>query len=339
MNKLLISSDWHLTDNPNDEYRWGIFNWMYKQAKEDKVDTICILGDLLDKKDFHSAVMVNRVVDELNKLSEVAPIYLLRGNHDGIRADLPYLKFINKLNYRIKYIIEPTIIDNTLFMPHSRNPEVDWVEWTNTFKYVNYIFLHQTFSGARSENGMPLAGLSAEWFDDTNAVVISGDVHVPQKIRNVTYVGSPYRVHFGDSFSPRILFVNDKELKNRYFSTIKRHTIETAGLNDLNQLLTVTEDSTDSIRKGDQLKIRVLLDEKNIVDMDKIKSEIEEICKTKGFELNSVQFIKQVDSTVTQTEHKISHLSPEEIIDKFCSINNIKDNLLNYGKNILKQVQ
>ena len=332
MEKLLVSSDWHLTDNPNDEYRWGIFDWFKVKSKELKIDAICILGDLLDKKDFHSAVMVNRVVNELYNLALCAPVYLLRGNHDGIRADLPYLKFINSLNKQIRYIIEPTIIDNILFLPHSRNPEEEWTNWTSKFKDVDYIMLHQTFSGAISENGMKLSGLSAEWFDNIKATVISGDVHVPQKIRNITYVGSPYRVHYGDSFTPRIFYVEESHLNNLYYDTIKRHTIEVTSKKEFIKFL----ESDTAPQKGDQVKLRILVDSKNIVDMDKTKAEIEEICKDKGFEVNSTQFIKQIDDSITQTENKISHLSPEQILEKYCSINNIESNLFKYGEKIIQ---
>jgi UDP-2,3-diacylglucosamine pyrophosphatase LpxH len=56
--KAIITSDLHLTDRPQDEYRWGIFPWLVNQSKELEVENLFILGDLTDFKDKHSAKII-----------------------------------------------------------------------------------------------------------------------------------------------------------------------------------------------------------------------------------------------------------------------------------------
>src|SRR5713226_9416852 len=113
----LISADLHLSDRPRDEYRWGLFGWLAKmQAKHDVTATM-FLGDITQDKDKHSATLVNRLVDELIGLKP--PIYILRGNHDGIDPANPYFRFLSTIE-GVQFIVEPTVIDGVAFIPHCR---------------------------------------------------------------------------------------------------------------------------------------------------------------------------------------------------------------------------
>ena len=58
----LLVSDLHLTDNPRDEYRWGIFGQIDSVIQTYQPSCLVILGDLTDKKDNHSSELVNRLL-------------------------------------------------------------------------------------------------------------------------------------------------------------------------------------------------------------------------------------------------------------------------------------
>ena len=58
---ILVIGDLHLTDQPKDAYRFGIFKWIKKQIEKHQPEYTVILGDLTDKKDKHSAGLVNRI--------------------------------------------------------------------------------------------------------------------------------------------------------------------------------------------------------------------------------------------------------------------------------------
>src|SRR5882724_7118261 len=93
--KWLLTSDLHLSDKPRDAYRFGLFPWLAKQQKAHNVDAIFILGDLTENKDRHSAKLVNQTIESLLTLRP--PVYILRGNHDGIDPGSPFFKFVNSI--------------------------------------------------------------------------------------------------------------------------------------------------------------------------------------------------------------------------------------------------
>src|SRR5215831_509799 len=102
---LLITSDLHLSDRARDRYRFGLFKWLVKKQRKYNVDATFILGDVTDRKDNHSAALVNEIIDNLILLKP--PVYILKGNHDFIDPDTPYFRFLSRLD-GIKFISEPT---------------------------------------------------------------------------------------------------------------------------------------------------------------------------------------------------------------------------------------
>ena len=65
---ILLLADLHLTTTSRDEYRWKLFPWLYEAIIKNTVKYLFILGDLTESKNYHSAQLVNRIVDELCKL-------------------------------------------------------------------------------------------------------------------------------------------------------------------------------------------------------------------------------------------------------------------------------
>ena len=91
----LIFTDIHLTDNPREEYRWRVFDDAIVQFLFLKKATdIMILGDLTDRKDNHSASLVNRLVRNVKRLAELAPVTVLMGNHDYLDPINPFFGFL-----------------------------------------------------------------------------------------------------------------------------------------------------------------------------------------------------------------------------------------------------
>ena len=258
----LITSDWHLVESPSAEYRWGIFPWLAKMIKEHHVRTLLILGDLTDAKDNHSAELVNRIVAGINSLP-IDSIRILAGNHDWLKRGQEYFRFLNLLP-KVTFITKPWEDDEThgplaYFLPYSKDPVKEWADMD--FSHYDYLFLHQTVAGAVSSNGQKMDG---EKLPALNALrVISGDIHVPQQVKNLTYVGSPYHVHFGDDFKPRcILIGKDRAESSLHFKTIKRVAARVASLQALYRL---------DLTGGDQIKLSISLDESEKHGWSKIR--------------------------------------------------------------------
>src|SRR5882672_1978733 len=189
--KSLFTADIHCSDNPRDSYRFRLFKWLAHQQEVYKTDTVFILGDLVTAKDYHSSVLINKIVDGLKSLKP--PIFVLRGNHDGIDPTLPYFKFLNHIE-GIVFCVEPTLLEDyqVLMVPHQLNQAA----LNKALKMAPdgcLVMLHQTVSGAISETGARLTGLTVPSNCKAKSI-FSGDIHKPQKVGQVTYVGSPFAV-------------------------------------------------------------------------------------------------------------------------------------------------
>jgi len=209
-----------LSDNPRDEYRWGIFPLLYGLCQKNQdVKSVLILGDLTDAKDRHPARLVNRVAENVAKLASLVNVYILAGNHDYVNEGDPFFAFL-KYQRRVTVITAPRVLlvpgyGMSWFIPHQQNFPRVWKQFPKIRKmYVEgsakpgklrAVFMHQTVRGAKAETGSSLTGISQDLFKECALPIISGDVHVPQVCGKVTYVGSPYHVRFGDKFYPRIL--------------------------------------------------------------------------------------------------------------------------------------
>jgi hypothetical protein len=196
----------------------------------------CISGDLTDAKDYHSAHLVNQVVCEMNLLAlEVEEMIVLMGNHDYLKAGYPpFFAFMQALpNVTMAY--KPTeSLDggvSAFFLPHTRNPAKDWKGLD--LSHYNYVFMHQTIKGSISSNGTAMEG---EELPDLSKAgkIYSGDIHVPQVIGPIEYVGSPYHVHFGDRFKARCIVIDRMQRKKDiFFESPERLGLKVSSLREL----------------------------------------------------------------------------------------------------------
>ena len=280
----LLTSDLHLTDNPRDEYRWGIWKWLDEQNADGYFKTLVILGDLTDAKDYHSAALVNRMVRALHGASKrYERIIILMGNHDYLKAGSVFFEFLGAMNDRVRFITKPTTVDEddkgllAFFLPHSKNPTKDWAEFD--FSHYDALFLHQTVTGAIASNGQKMEG---ESMPPLNAGrVFSGDIHVPQKIGPVEYVGSPYHVHFGDSFEPRCIELDHNgKAHDLHFETIRRVAVRVKNLRELRAL---------EWGEGDQAKIKLVLSQADAHAWAKLKREIRDWLLKQGVTVEGIE--------------------------------------------------
>jgi DNA repair exonuclease SbcCD nuclease subunit len=325
---VLITSDLHLTDKPQDEYRWGLFAFLHDYAYMNPIDKILLLGDTTDAKDKHSSKLVNRVVQNIIRLSEVVEeVLILRGNHDYIDPTLPYFGFLNNIR-GIKFIVEPYefILNNKQCLAVPNMPHFSDIKLDNKYEYM---FCHQTFTGAVAETGTKMEGVPISILDGWNGKVISGDIHVPQLMvqGKIIYVGSPYHVHFGDRFVPRILYVDDSfKFKNLYFKTVKKHTIDISSPEQLYNL---------DIAEHDQVKIRLALDD--IIHWEKYKESVIEYCVSKNIDLQQIEFVKQDSSLSLEAQKaKLKILTPKEILRKYCESMKVGEETMQFGMGILE---
>lgn len=331
---FLITTDLHLTANPRDEYRWRLFPWLEELLNKipHSVRDLFILGDITDAKDGHNSLLVNRIVDtlvHLYRVSGLTTIWILLGNHDGIDPNCPYFRFLSHFPY-IRFIHKPTEVElgnrDYLLLPHSRNPEEDWKGLN--FKFYNFILMHNTVTGAVAESGQPLNGVHRAWFHAVQGKVLSGDVHVPQTVGNVEYVGAPYHVHFGDLFEPRIVvYLDNIRQPDPHPKNLSRHTVTVRSAEELRKL---------QCAPGDQIKVRLALSKSEYTDWQKRKREIQSVCKDLQLELCAVELARSSRQPLVRAQQLIPpSSSPQEALKRFCTREKIDGPLQEVGEFLL----
>src|SRR5260221_7285250 len=218
----LLVGDTHFSDRPRDAYRFGIFEWIRKQQERHNPIATFIMGDVCDRKDNHSALLVNRIANELSGL--IKPVYILKGNHDYTDPANPYFGFLSHMQ-GISFISNPGLVcgDRVAVIPHCRTEKAfmaNCMAFGKIKPSPTLLLCHQTFEGAIAETGVRLAGYNQSAIDYLRPRLgtYAGDVHRPQRAANVTYVGAPYHIRFGDEYEPRaILVTNNNMVRNLYF--------------------------------------------------------------------------------------------------------------------------
>lgn len=213
---VLITSDLHFSSTPRDSYRFRIFDELGVMVRSRSILHLYVLGDLTEEKDNHNAELVNKIVDGFVRLSNKVPITIIRGNHDGLDQENPFFRFLRYFE-SISWVNSPTPAEfmsfddgselNCLFLPHSSNYIEDWKKFD--LKSYDLILAHNTFKGAKLESGFEPKGSIPISIFHPDTIVISGDIHTPQTVGPVRYVGAPYTIDFGDEYEPRVLVIKD----------------------------------------------------------------------------------------------------------------------------------
>jgi len=312
----LLTADFHLDDNPENEYRWAIFDRIREVLSDDAVSHVFVLGDAVDRKDRHSAAFVNRLLAELEGL----PITILRGNHDTTLRPPCYWEFL------ASYVSEPTRHNtDLLLLPFTPTPTEDW----RNLKLGNYraVFMHATVSGARIERGIVLDNPG---FPDLPRHVkfFSGDIHHPQQVRNVTYVGAPHPVKFGDDYATRMLLVDEDG-----FDVVREIRLDPPRklMLDINSLGALAKVHA---KPGDQVRLRLNLGPS--AELGGIEAEIAAWAKTRGVTVAGTEIIvnTRLAGASVDTEQ-----SPETILRQFAKREGLNDELLAVGLKLLKEVE
>jgi predicted phosphodiesterase len=230
--EALVTADIHLAINPRDHYRLQYMRTMPDRLKRGQVDSFVILGDLCEEKDEHNSWLVNQVTDLIVECAIYSKVYILLGNHDYIDRAHPFFVYLRHL-HNVVFITEPCIykvkgIGIVTWLPHTRQPEKDWeaVVCTDAYRHCDVVFAHQTFEGAQVANGKRLSGVPTDLlpYDKT---IIAGDIHVPQTVGRVEYVGSPYRIDFGDEWDGRLLrYCNGKRMNDLSVAATQKRLIK-----------------------------------------------------------------------------------------------------------------
>lgn len=247
--------------------------------------TLIVCGDVTDAKDNHSCELVNSIVDALASFArEGCEVIVLQGNHDYLLLGHPFFAFLNQIE-GMRFISTPRRVGEWVFLPHSRLlplPGLQLIDHNTT-----HCFMHQTVHGALASNGQRMEGeLKARQLPMLHSCTYySGDIHVPQVCGAVHYIGSPYPVHFGDSYNPRVLVLTDAggKAKEHHWQGLRRVVAQVGSAEELRG---------SGAREGDQLKVRLALSRQDMPEWHERKREVQAWCDRRGVRLMSVELLR-----------------------------------------------
>jgi hypothetical protein len=326
---LLLTTDLHLSDQPRDAHRFGLFKWITRQQEKHAVGATIILGDITERKDRHSSLLVNRIVEELLRLKP--PVFILRGNHDGIDPTSPYFKFLNCIE-GIKFIVSPHFEESlgAAFVPHCTDQATFDAACAKMPPKPNYLLLHQTIAGAKAETGATLSGLSASPIATLKPRLgtHSGDVHVPQRHLQVTYVGAPYHCRFGDNFTPRVLLLKGDREIDLHFDCPRKFSLIVRDADDIF--------NSKELRPRDQVKLTIEMAREEAVEWQAIKQRVLAACRECELEVFGAEL--QIKTTARRERVKLKEAvatTPKDILAAFCKSENVASNIKAAGEELL----
>lgn len=323
----LITADLHLDHTKHAQYRWRVFKHLRKQIEKLDIDHVFILGDLTERKDEHPADLVCRLVKEIKSL--VVPVIIVMGNHDYIEPDTPFFEFLDHIPH-VYFYKEPMIDSfdgvNFLFLPHA-DYTMDKLEELSTVE-VQYAFFHGALSGAITESGHKVKGM-ANYFDEfyKHGEVFAGDIHVPQTMGCVEYVGAPHPIDFGDSYATRFIHLDDEGWDTIYVPSIRKERVV---IRDAEEL------ATELFEPGDIVKVEVRLERSEFATWNEIKNEIISLSKEQGFTLAGVEMKEEggKSKNTAQRTEKILKSNPK-ILKRYCKSKGLDSDIIKVGLSLI----
>lgn len=360
--KILFTSDIHLTDRYADEYRFGVFNKLRQVARDEGATVIALLGDITDAKGGHSAALVNRITREIDALSREFEVYILKGNHDYTEEHLPFFGFLDLLP-NVRFISDPELLDvggtKVLALPHahgtatSRHGEAggsqgssNVLTGTKVTSMVDkggyeMIWIHNTVRGSLMANGRVMENHGVDLcpteprrhtglYEGAQVPIIAGDVHVPQEVGPVTYLGAPHPVCFGDNWLPRFGLWDNGEMRFIPIDAVQKHSVEIIGPSAVDGVL-------DNVGGGDQVKVVCRLAREDMGQWQDIRQTLFSQAQERGASIESISMQCLDETFLPDAKPDASTLrqSAKETYSTYVKENLVSEALAKVGSRIL----
>lgn len=323
---LLLFSDPHLDENPDNEYRFGLFDHIVRILEERSgITGVFCLGDFLDRRDRFSGKFVNRLLDQMQRVAGLAPFWIMKGNHDDPLSGPAFFEFVNDRIDGIRYVTRPTPCGRVILLPFTRDPHSDWQGID--FSKFRAAFLHVTPNGAISESGYQLTGRQLPEFPK-GVRLYTGDVHQPQKLRRWTIVGCPHPIKFGDEFQPRMLLLDEGTLEVEEeipIRTIGKRVVEISGVGDLERV---------EVRPGDQVRVRVSLSGTDVDRLGEIERAVAAFAASAGVTIASTETVVETPTVQGAADRD---MPPDEVLRQFAAEDDISLDLLDLGVELMRE--
>jgi DNA repair exonuclease SbcCD ATPase subunit/DNA repair exonuclease SbcCD nuclease subunit len=324
------------------EYK-AVFKQLYASLKEREVDYIIHCGDIAHTKTQISPEFVELCSDFLKNLADIAPTYIILGNHDGnlrnsYRQDAitPIVDALNHKNlHLLKDAGETHLDDKFCLNVLSVFDENNWVKPTDPDK-INIGLYHGAIKYSRTDIGfvMEHGEHSISIFDDCDYAML-GDIHKTQilnKEGTIAYAGSTIQQNFGET-DDKGMFIWDIQSKTE-FSREKINFVNPK------PFITIRLTKTGRIPKGfkcpDGARLRLVADTN--IPLERLRRAVD-IAKHR-FKPESITFLNKANSNDLTVENSVDTELFENLRDEKTQQDLIKEYLKDYnvGEDTLNEV-
>lgn len=185
-----------------------------RTANERRPDIIIVLGDVLDRHETIHVSPLTRAIEFLGRLMEIAPTYVLIGNHD-LKNNRQFLSDEHPFT-ALKYWGPRMIIIDTTTMVNINDQIFVFVPYVPPGRFIEAlqrcpgwetatcIFGHQEFRGAQMG---AITSIEGDEWSLTYPYVVTGHIHDYQEPQvNILYTGTPIQHAFGDRHDKTISY-------------------------------------------------------------------------------------------------------------------------------------
>ena len=209
--KFAHISDTHIRNLKYHKEYSKVFELIYKRLREEKVDYIVHCGDIAHTKTQISPEFVDMATDFLKNLADIAPTYVILGNHDGnlkngCRQDAisPIVKALDHDSlHLLKNAGETDIGNNFVLNVLSVFDRENWVEPADQNK-INIALYHGAIAGVKTDKNYELehGEDNLEIFAEHDYAFL-GDIHKSNQSLDpegrCRYSGSTVQQNFGET--------------------------------------------------------------------------------------------------------------------------------------------
>jgi len=206
------------------EYK-TVFNKIYETLRKENIDYIIHCGDICHTKTQISPEFVSMCADFFKSLADIAPTYIILGNHDGNlrnpnRQDSlsPVANALQHPNLNLlKYSGEVHLDNKFVLNVLSVFDENNWTDPTDENK-INIALYHGSISGCLTDSNwvMDVGENELNIFDKFDYAML-GDIHKTNQILDesgrIRYAGSTIQQNFGETLDKGFLLwdIHSKE--------------------------------------------------------------------------------------------------------------------------------
>lgn len=315
------------------EYR-AVFEQIYDKLREEEVDYIIHCGDLAHTKTQLSPEYFEMASHFLKNLADIAPTYIIPGNHDGnlrnsSRQDAitPIVEALEHPNlFLLKDSGEAQVGDKFTLNVLSVFDEDNWIDPTDEDR-INIALYHGSISGVKTDLGWTMEhGENDVSIFDKFDFAFLGDIHKTNQILDlegrIRYPGSTIQQNHGESNDKGLLLWNIRD----------RDDFDVEHISFVNPKPFITVNLTPKGRIPSKTKVpegaRLRLVSNNNLSLDVLKKSVD-VAKSK-FKPESVTFLNRASGDRTDITDSINNIFQENLRDSAVQKRLINDYLKDY---------